>query len=250
MTQIIGEPIINVNRHTYYHLTDNAVMIFGKRLKEARMDAKLSQAELARRVGVKQGTIAEAEASGLSSTKMLEYAKALNVNPEWLATGKGSKNSGVVIASFEEQQKNKRRGIVIEQYDALGSMGQGVVLRDQSGVISEWQVSEDWVRLNIKHYTKLENLKIVTGFGDSMIGMFNSGDPLIIDVGVKVVDRDSPYFFRVGNEGFIKRLQRVPGVGLRAISTNKEYETWTITEDMDFEVFGIVLKSWNSVNYN
>jgi phage repressor protein C with HTH and peptisase S24 domain len=228
-------------------------MIFGKRLKEARTDAKMSQAELARRVGVKQGTVAEAESSGLSSTKLLDYAKALNVNPEWLASGKLPKHiGGHVISSLEEQEKQqfKRDGIVIEQYDAYGSMGQGIVLRDQSGVISEWQVSEEWIRLNIKNYTKIENLKIVTGFGDSMQGMFNSGDPLIIDIGVKVADRDSPYFFRVGNEGFIKRLQRVPGVGLRAISANKEYETWTITEDMDFEVFGIVLKSWNSVNYN
>jgi phage repressor protein C with HTH and peptisase S24 domain len=248
---IIGSPIHKVNRLAYYNLTDNPFMIFGDRLKEARNDAGLTQAELARLVGVKQGTVGEAEAGGKSSRYMHEYARVLNVNIEWLSKGKGPKRSdSLSIESFDIEQQEKRQGVIIEQYDAVGAMGQGIVLRDQSGVISEWQVSEDWVRLNIKHYTKLENLKIVTGFGDSMIGMFNSGDPLIIDVGVKIVDRDSPYFFRVGNEGFIKRLQRVPGVGLRAISTNKEYETWTITEEMDFEVFGIVLKSWNSVNYN
>jgi phage repressor protein C with HTH and peptisase S24 domain len=225
-------------------------MTFSLRLKQARKEAGLTQAELARLAGVKQPTIAEAESSGKSTAKILDYAKALKVNAEWLATGKGPKsNDSLAIKSFD-QQKKQRLGIVIEQYDALGAMGEGIILKDQSGVISEWQVSEEWVRLNIKNYTALENLKIVTGFGDSMLGMFNSGDPLIIDVGVKMVDRDSPYFFRVGNEGFIKRLQRVPGVGLRAISTNKEYETWTITEMMDFEVFGIVLKSWNSVNYN
>lgn len=63
----------------------------------------------------------------------------------------------------------QRRGILIEHYDAEGAMGQGIILKDQSGVIREWAVSEEWVRLNIKNYTSLANLKIVTGFGDSMV---------------------------------------------------------------------------------
>lgn len=224
-------------------------MIFGERLKQVRLEAALSQEELAKLVGVKQPTVAEAEAIGRSSKRILEYAKALGVNAAWLSTGKGSK----YLAMNTEQTdffKSKTHGIKMEFYDAEGSMGGGIVLKEQSGVIYEMDVSEDWIRLNIKNYTSISNLKIVTGFGDSMQGMFNSGDPLIIDIGVTIVDRDSPYFFRVGNEGFIKRLQRVPGIGLRAISTNKEYESWTITEDMDFEVFGVVLKSYQSCNYN
>lgn len=140
-------------------------------------------------------------------------------------------------------------GVLIEQYDAHGAMGNGLILRDQSGVINEWQVSDEWLRLNIKNATSYKNLKIVTGFGDSMKGMFNSGDPLIIDIGIKTVEFDSVYFFRVGNEGFIKRLQRIPGIGLRAISENKAYESWNITEGMDFEVFGRVLKLWQGVDF-
>lgn len=223
---------------------------FGCRLKISRKEAGLSQAAVCAKVGIKQGTLSELENDlSLKSTYTIALAELYKVNPTWLATGKGQKEISAKneIKSF---LKPVRDGITIDHYDAEGAMGQGIILKDQSGVIQEWGVSEEWIRLNIKNYTSIENLKIVTGFGDSMIGMFNSGDPLIIDIGVTFVDRDSPYFFRVGNEGFIKRLQRVPGVGLRAISANKEYESWTITEDMDFQVFGIVLKSWQSSSYN
>lgn len=153
------------------------------------------------------------------------------------------------ILQLPDFQKAEKNGLIIEQYDAHGAMGNGLVLRDQSGVINEWQVSDEWLRLNIKNASSYQNLKIVTGFGDSMKGMFNSGDPLIIDIGIKTVEFDSVYFFRVGNEGFIKRLQRIPSVGLRAISENKAYESWNITQDMDFEVFGRVLKLWQGVDF-
>ncbi len=222
---------------------------FGCRLKLARKNAKLSQNEVCLKTGIKQGTLSELENDvSLKSTYTIALADLYKVNASWLATGKGQKE--LPKNEIFSLSKPRRNAVVIEHFDAAGAMGTGLILKDQSGVICEWEVSEEWVRLNIKNYTSLNNLKMVTGFGDSMEGMFNSGDPLIIDVGVTIADADSPYFFRVGNEGFIKRLQRVPGVGLRAISANKEYETWTITEDMDFEVFGIVLISWASKKFN
>lgn len=145
---------------------------------------------------------------------------------------------------------HKDDSINIRQFETGGSMGtSGVVLRDQPGVIRSWRVSPDWLNKNVKNHTGAKNLVIVTGFGDSMRPMFNPGDPLLVDSGVNAVDFDAVYFFRVGDEGFIKRLQRIPGEGLRAISANKEYESWTIRPDMDFEVFGRVLKVWCSEEF-
>jgi len=128
-------------------------------------------------------------------------------------------------------------------------MGHGVILRDQPGVIQSWHVSPEWIQKNVKHHTGIDNLAIVTGFGDSMRGMFNPGDPLLVDRGVKSVEFDSVYFFRVGDEGFIKRLQRIPGEGIVAISENKAYKEWTIKPDMDFEVFARILKVWCSTDF-
>jgi phage repressor protein C with HTH and peptisase S24 domain len=75
----------------------------------------------------------------------------------------------------------------------------------------------------------------------------------LIDIGVKVVEYDGIYFFRIGEEGYIKRLQRIPtedGLIIRAKSENStSYDTFDITKKMDFEVLGVILKVWCSTDY-
>lgn len=137
-------------------------------------------------------------------------------------------------------------GIPIWQFETGGSMGGGLELRDQPGVIQSWKVNQEWLHKNVKSYSAADNLCIVTGFGDSMRPMFNPGDPLLVDTAVNSVEYDAVYFFRVEREGFIKRLQRIPGRGLTAISENKAYQDWVISDNMDFEVFGRILKVWKS----
>jgi|GEM_PF-711250 len=138
------------------------------------------------------------------------------------------------------------KGLVqIRQFnDVSGSMGRGIILSDQPGQITSWSATTEWVSKNVPSNTGNKNLRIVTGFGDSMRPMYNPGDPLLIDIGSNTCYVDGVYFFRVGDEGFIKRLQRIPGEGIRALSENKHYETWTIKEGADFEIFGKVLKVW------
>lgn len=135
--------------------------------------------------------------------------------------------------------------ITIKQYtDVRGAMGRGTYLLDTEGEVVDWRVTPQWVNSNLPANTGINNLRIITGLGDSMKGLFNSGDPLIVDTGIKTVDFDAVYFFRVGDEGFVKLLQRVPGEGIRVKSKNPDYDTWVIREDMDLEVFGRVLKVW------
>ncbi|AJX00216.1 peptidase S24-like family protein [Burkholderia gladioli] len=142
--------------------------------------------------------------------------------------------------------------IHIPRFNTGGAMGEGVELRDQPGVIETLRVSHEWLAKNLRNYSAVENLAVVTGFGDSMRPLFNSGDPLIADIGVKIVEFDAIYFFRVGSEGFIKRLQRIPtekGLIIRAKSENASYDPWDITPSMDFEVFGRILKIWRSEDF-
>jgi transcriptional regulator with XRE-family HTH domain len=65
---------------------------YGERLKEARAFAKLSQAELASAVGVKQQTIQYLEnpqRSAAGSKHTAAIARICKVNADWLATGHG-----------------------------------------------------------------------------------------------------------------------------------------------------------------
>lgn len=131
-------------------------------------------------------------------------------------------------------------------------MGDGVVLHDQPGIIESWRVSKQWLAENVRGYTSADNLAIVTGFGDSMRPTYSPGDPLVVDRGVKTVEYDSVYFFRVGDEGYVKRLQRVPtpnGRIYRAISDNPMYPPFDITDGMDFEVLARVVQVWRREDY-
>lgn len=139
----------------------------------------------------------------------------------------------------------KDEAIVITQYkEAIASMGVGNYVDGPLGEVINWRVTPDWVRNHVPANTGYQNLRIITGRGDSMQGMFNCGDPLIVDSGVTQMDYDGVYFFRVDDKGFVKRLQSVPGKGIRVISKNQDYPDWYITKDMDVQIYGRVLKVW------
>lgn len=213
-------------------------MEFKDWLKSKMAKRELNSASLAEAIGENQPTIYRI-LSGETKNPRLHIVKKIEsfFNEEFL-------NAEAMSTTTSTSD------IVINQYhDIRGAMGNGLVLRGESGQITGWKVTPDWLHKNVPTNTGNKNLAIVTGYGDSMRGMFNSGDPLLVDAGVKNLEDDGVYFFRVGDEGFIKTLQRIPGEGIRVISENKKYETWTITKDMDFEVFGRVLKVWKSEEF-
>lgn len=221
-------------------------MHMGERIYEWRTKRDMSQQALANAVGCSQSTIGGLEAGRNPGSSLTpQIAVALGVDALWLATGKGTPD-GKITAKHRNGDD-----IVIPQYNTGGKMGHGLVLRDQPGVIKSWNVSPEWVRENVPRHTGIGNLCIVTGFGPSMKGMFDSGDPLLLDRGITGVEFDAVYFFRVGNDGYIKLLQRIPGpdgTRLKAKSKNPDYDDFWIDETMDFEVFGQIIKVWKGEN--
>lgn len=173
-------------------------------------------------------------------------SKAASGEAQSLRTG------GSHMPSAQVVPLTSRDHIVIPQYDAGGAMGHGLVLPEQPGVIERWTVNAEWLDKNARGYTAARNLCIVTGFGPSMRPMFNPGDPLLVDRGVTSVQADGIYFFRIGAEGFIKQLQKIPtanGVIYRAKSANPDYDPFDITPDMDFEVLGKVIRVWCGTDF-
>lgn len=68
-------------------------MTIAERLKAARKAKQLTQAGLAAKSGVVQQTIAKLETGKFKATRhLVELAAALDVSPEWLATGQERKN--------------------------------------------------------------------------------------------------------------------------------------------------------------
>lgn len=211
----------------------------------------MTETQFADAIGVSRGSVQQWEKEGgtaPSRKRQPLVARLLGISvAELMAIDSFTESKVVGIGNF--RGKNRPDELVIPQFETGGAMGTGLLLRDQPGEICGWTVSQEWLAKNIRSHTGAANLCIVTGFGDSMKGMFNSGDPLVIDRGVTKVQGDAVYFFRVENEGFIKRLQRIPGKGLVVLSENKKYETWTIDQSMDFEVFGRVVKAWQGEDF-
>lgn len=160
--------------------------------------------------------------------------------------------AGTAVQVITSHEDDESQGVKIPQFDTGGSMGRGVLLRDQPGVIKSWTVSDTWLQQNVHRMTSAGNLCIVTGFGPSMQPLFNPGDPLLVDRGIKRVDVDAVYFFRIGEEGFIKQVQRLyhgTDLVLRAKSYNPMYDPFDIPQTPDFEVFGRVLKVWEGKEF-
>lgn len=160
-----------------------------------------------------------------------------------------------MLLSFPETSPRSLRAkdhYLIPQYGAGGAMGHGLTLPEQPGVIENWSVSREWMNKNVRNISAPGNLCIVTGFGPSMQPMFNPGDPLLVDTGVNSVIADGIYFFRVRDEGFIKQLQKIPtstGIKYIAKSKNVDFDPFEITEDMDFEVLGKVVRVWCGTDF-
>lgn len=73
---------------------------FKDRLKEARLEAKLSQEQLANLLGIAQSTIAAYETGERkTSRRITQIAGALGVETLWLATGRGPKRAADTVDS-------------------------------------------------------------------------------------------------------------------------------------------------------
>lgn len=187
----------------------------------------------------------DGKTKAFTAANNMKAARLLGVSAEWLAAGEGEVKADRTASEILDGYRT------IHQYDVAGAMGNGGLVLDEQppGLIKSWSVDEQWVRRNVPSNSGIANLCIVTGFGSSMQPMFNPGDPLLMDRGVKDCKSDGIYFFRVGDHGWIKQLQRIPtaqGVAIRAKSLNPTYDPFEITDGMDFHVLGKILMVWKS----
>ena len=233
--------------------------IFERRRANLRLLlTKISQAELARRSGVAPSYISRAlkepgedgykNIGEVTARKLESGAKRIEGSLDLMPTAFELVIANAADASLRPAMPDD---VEIRQFDVGGGMGNGrLMLDDQPGVIKSWHVDQDWLRQNVRNYTAVQNLCVVTGFGPSMRPMFNPGDPLLVDRGVRTVETDAVYFFRVGGHGYVRVLQRIPtseGAKLRAKAKNPDYDPFDIDlKAMDFEVLGKVLTVWKS----
>jgi phage repressor protein C with HTH and peptisase S24 domain len=203
-----------VNRQSYSLKIDNPIMsTFGERLREARKDKKLSQTALAKLVGLKQPTIAEAETEGKGSSRAALLAKVLGVNALWLSEGKGDKGTvaspEIDLSDNEDYPPVRRVTLTL----SAGHTGYAIEhdIQDKTPIVfaKEWFISNGY---------KPENLLAVKVKGESMQPSLHDGDTVTLNIAdTKPMDG---FVFAINYEGelLIKRLIRDAG-------------TWWISSD-------------------
>ncbi|WP_411392522.1 S24 family peptidase [Pseudomonas sp. MPB23] len=224
---------------------------------------KVTQAALARACGVRAPSVNDwisGKTKTIEGQNLLIAADYLKVMPMWLATGKGpmrkgsgeggqpeSKESNVVPIDSRRKSQDSCF-ITIPQMDVAGSMGHGRVPPDHIEVIRDITVHLDWLKTQGLSYSRLENLAIIDGDGDSMEGTFRNGDALLVDRGISDIRTDAIYVFTLDGELFIKRIQRLTGGALRIISDNPVYPAILIEGDTLARVHiqARVLLVWNA----
>jgi len=211
-------------------------MKIGDRVAAKMAEQGWSEGELSRRSKVPQPTvhrIITGESKSPRQSNIDSIAKALGVAVEFLWYGGEAKamppaEVRSTVADYTAAALVDDRFIIIPRFDISASMGPGVVVPEHLEVLQQLVVDREWIRDQRLNYSALPNLVVITGFGDSMLGTFSSGDPLLVDRGVNAMDKDGIYVFTRKDHLHIKRLQFIDGDKVLVISDNNAYKPYEV----------------------
>ena len=113
--------------------------------------------------------------------------------------------------------------VFIPLYDVAVSAGHGA-WADDIPPKATLAFRRDWLDMFIA--TDFSNLSVVMVKGDSMAGVLNDKDAILVDHS-RTEASDGLDALRIGNETFVKRVQRLPHA-LRITSANPEYDPFEV----------------------
>lgn len=202
-----------------------------------------NQSKAAEQIGVTVSSVARwiKGESDPSRTNLVRLAQAAGVSIQWLATGEGERNQenpapkqtqdpNPPIVDTIGNSVNINDFVFIPFYDVNASAGHGTWTDDESQKTT-LAFRREWLATFVTRH--FEQLSVVSVQGDSMSGVLEDGDTILINH-TQTEPRDGLYALRIGNDVFVKRIQRFPD-HLLIKSANPEYAPFKIstTEDSD-----------------
>lgn len=213
------------------------------------------QARFAKEVDESPQTINNWKRRGIPKSKLLDVARAIGVDVhQYLADPDGKRlplpaRVGVPqVVDYAVSKRGAPATYSIARLDIGGSMGiGGRVSPELETIVGTIDINQQWVRAHLPNISSPKNLRVITGYGDSMEGTYNDGDVLFVDTGFEDIKLDAVYVFRIEKEIFIKRVQRRPDGSIAILSDNKKYEPYVIqnVDKIDLHVIGRVVWAWN-----
>lgn len=186
------------------------------RIRGSRLDAKLNQTELAKRVGVSKVAVSQWE-NGDTQPKgenLLKLASALGVSPQWLVNGKGDPSAG--LPELESAPIGGRMVPIISEV--------------QAGTWKEIRDNLQTAEMLLTDLSLGAHAFALTIRGDSMLPDFREGDRVIIDPDVRPSPGDFVVAINGGNAATFKKY-RERGIGadgdtvFELVPLNADYPT-------------------------
>lgn len=180
----------------------------------------------------------------------------------WLLTGKGlpyldrarPENVGAFPVSDTDtgavdtlgNPVDLREFVFIPRYSVEAAAGHGQAVNDEKPLFC-MAFRRYWIENYVTRQT--DKLSVIAVKGDSMEGILNHGDNILINH-AETEPRDGLYVLRIGNDLFVKNIQRLPG-RLLVKSANPLYEPFEIdltADNTDTAIIGRVEWFGRTVN--
>lgn len=198
------------------------------RLQALLEEKRLSKNAFAKMVGVSQPAISDIINGKTRDPKnILEIATALGVDPNWLKTGEGSRDTSLVVSESNAEHKLKMDHLSVSAIAGYHGFNNS----DYPDVIRSIYFSENGL-LEIVGKKTTQGLYLINVPTDSMSPTIKKGDIVFVDVSINAYVGEGVYVFDLNGETYIKRLQRIPTGVIRALSDNPLYPPFDITEKL------------------
>lgn len=192
----------------YNHCFSGKAMV-GGRIADRLAELGMSQSELARRVGVSQGTIAQLiSGRNRSSAYLHKIARALGTTPEYLGGETDDASVGAVLSPTPQMIAEQLGMTLIPEIDLHFALGGGSFV-DRHVNTTMVPYRTDW----LNHITrgKPADIFLTKGDGDSMIPTILDGDDIIVNRSEQIIDKqDKIWALGYGDLVSIKRVMRLP----------------------------------------
>lgn len=222
-----------------------------ERLIALRKERGLSQAALAREIGVGQSTIVRLEAGGTRNPReLLALASALRCSPEFLLDESDERGVPPGISSPPEPRipvhsqpsELDTDDVEIDSIDLAYGMGSTFLDVHEADIERERiKFSRNWLRKFTHSPPRL--LFATEGLGDSMMPTIHDRDVVVIDRGVTDptdVIGERIWAIVFAGMGSLKRLRPLPDGTVRIMSDNQAIRD-EIASDGDLHVIGRVV---------
>lgn len=219
-------------------------MTLGNRISDRLGALDLSQAELARRVGISQPSINHLIKKGAQGSKHLyAIARELHTTAEYLTGETNDPSAGYVPVPSTESVALEMGMVPVRELDL--SFGFGAAYLDVPVTETIRHFTRDWLRLYT--HASPENLLFAQGVGDSMMPTLLDSDMLLIDCSQQTINiSDKIWAIAYAGCGMVKRLRPVPENGIAILSDNALVPD-TIAYDGELHVLGRVVAYFRKV---